>query len=222
MSSKSTSIWLFIDESGDLGHGSGTRYFVVTVLYAPIRPNKIYKPVVLNALKEYERITGVRLEELKASRIRDKSVIREVLKQISELNIRFSSSIYDIASNVTGYLHKEQGEIYLKMLVDAIWECKLEDFDKVYIILDARQHQNYSKQDFSETLKYRLEEKFPGKTITVSQENSNKSYGLQIVDIVSWAVRRMYEHSDVAWWALLENIKHDYWKTTILEPRDLN
>lgn len=212
-------VWLFADESGDLGHRTGSTHFVITVLYANFKPKK-YKALAEPAIDKHKSFTRINVDELKGHDMRN-FINRTVLRDLCDWPVSVESVIYDIRTNLGGYMHDRQGDIHLKMLSGVIKTCRIDHYDPIYVILDEGERQGYSKQEFNDALRTRLLEKWPTKTIFVNQQSSKTSYGIQVVDVVCWAIRRIFELDDTQWLTILKPILNRCLSFTIEEPEDI-
>ena len=198
--------YVFIDESGDLGLG-GSKYFVITAIWTD-------KPEQFDRIIKNARRNKFKKELRKAHEIKANSSSRELKIWILE---RFSS----LESTHGQSVILEKSKLYSKYLKDN--KDKLYNFvagNLANIGIDTKNliiriDRSKGKQNLIEDFNLYMEKKFKeakwNRKINVYHSWSHGWSGLQIADIVSWAVFRKYECNDDYFFKIVEkklNISH--------------
>ena len=198
--------YVFIDESGDLGLG-GSKYFVITAIWTD-------KPEQFDRIVKNARRNKFKKELRKAYEIKANSSSRELKIWILE---RFSS----LESTHGQSVILEKSKLYSKYLKDN--KDKLYNFvagNLANIGIDTKNliiriDRSKGKQNLIEDFNLYMEKKFKeakwNRKINDYHSWSHGWSGLQIADIVSWAVFRKYECNDDYFFKIVEkklNISH--------------
>jgi len=209
-------MYVYIDESGDLGFSSKSpRFFVVAYLTLdyPFEITKLMKRLLkrLHERKEYAR----GYNELKYSNSKD--IVRQrVLEKICKYNVKVGFVVLEKAK-VKPELRKNPAVLYNFVIVDSIMKNilpKLTSNDKLYIIVDrslsrlsADAFNNYAinKASWLMTVQWRQTEQIKLSNIEVRHENSQKEPCLQAADFLAGACFHKYEHKNDCYYRIIEN-----------------
>lgn len=198
--------YVFIDESGDLGLG-GSKYFVITAIWTdkPEQFDRIIKNARRNKFKKELR----KAYEIKANRS-SKELKTWILEKFSILESTHGQSVI-----------LEKSKLYSKYLKDN--KDKLYNFvagNLANIGIDTKSlviriDRSKGKQNLVDDFNFYMDKKFKeakwNREIKVFHSWSHGWSGLQIADIVSWAVFRKYEYNDDHFFKIVEkklNISH--------------
>jgi len=186
--------YIFLDESGELGFKeSSSKYFIITLLscdegeiYA-IR--RIIKRVREKVIKKKMR----RFPEFKGNNSTDK-IRFEVLQRF----VKTKSEIFVIIlekSKVYEYLKTKKDKLYNYISNLIINECSFDN-PCVCLIVDKSKSNRSLREDFDNYIRKRLTEKNNLDKLIIKHENSQNEGCLQVLDFISWAIFRNYEHKD--------------------------
>jgi chorismate mutase len=213
-------MYVYIDESGDLGFSSkSSRFFVVAYLTLdyPFEISKLMKRLLkrMHERKEYAR----GYSELKYSNSKD-IVRRKVLEKLCEHNIKVGFVVLEKAK-VKTELRKNSAMLYNFVIVDSIMKNilpKLMPNDKLHIIVDrslsriaADAFNTYAidKASWLMTVQWRQTEHIKLSNIEVHHENSQKEPCLQAADFLAGACYHKYENNSDCYYKIIENkIEH--------------
>jgi chorismate mutase len=209
-------MYVYIDESGDLGFSlRSSRYFVVAylILDNPFEVAKIMKRLLkkLHERKEYARGCN----ELKYSNSKD-AVRRKVLEKICKGNVEIGFVVLEKAK-VKPELKEKTTVLYNFVIVDAVMKNilpRLTSTDKLYIVVD-KTLSRLSKDAFNKyainkaswlmTVQWRQTEQIRLSNIEVRHENSQREPCLQAVDFLAGACFHKYEHNNDCYYRIIES-----------------
>ena len=202
--------YIFIDESGDLGFNFNkkktSKYFVVTFLFAENKTplDKIVKKTFKGfSKKEVQTHTGVlhAYKELPKTR-------QKVLSLFQEQKVGSVITIYLNKNKVYTKLKDEKQVLYnyvTNILLDRVCTKKLIPIkEKIFIIASRRETNKFLNENFSNyitaqaTGNHKL-------NVEVEIRPPSREKGLQIVDMLSWAIFRKYEHGDESYYNLIKS-----------------
>ena len=209
-------MYVYIDESGDLGFSSkSTRFFVVAYLNLdyPFEMKKAMKRLLKRLHKKGEYARGN--NELKCSNSKD-IVKQKVLRKICQCNAEIGFVVLEKAK-VKPYLKENRTRLYNFIIVDRIMRNILQSLnstDKLNIILDrslspSRREgfNNYARNKASYLLFVEWGKVYPIKlsNIEIRHVNSQKEPCLQAADFLAGACFHKYEHNNNCYYRLFEN-----------------
>lgn len=187
-------MFIFIDESGDLGSRKGSsRYFLLAAVIAddPKPLEKIIKRIRRGLQKKKRKV-----KELHAYHTQP-SVRKKLLSRLNKIpNLRIILFAYNKKENLRGL---SQEDFYFKCAQDVVsaifHETDKNTTDNIIIIFDKKDSNKFSSKRFITELHQKITHKFSSK-FSISLVASNLHKGLQIADFVSWAAFRFYEKED--------------------------
>ena len=189
-------VYVYLDESGDLGFGKrgSSNYFVITLLLiedsTPIK--RLVKKIRQRKLKKNLK----ELPEIKANNS-DKTVRKRFLKDLAKEEIEIHCVIVD-KNKVYNYLRTEKEKLYNYVSGIILTESTIRN-KNIYIIVDKKTSKKVIIEDFNKYIIKKVEERHffhPRTTVKISHYDSKNSPGLQAVDFASWSIFRKYEHND--------------------------
>lgn len=193
---------LFLDESGELGFKlTSSNYFVITILSCENSDLKCLRAISKRVRTRKLKKKYKDLSELKGNNSSD-AIRKVVLEKLGKLNIE----IYILALNkkeVYDYLKKKKHKLYNYIASLILNECVITD-DRVELIADNRGGQILAKE-FSDYVKRKFGERNQRCKLSIVHLDSKKDGGLQMVDFISWAVFRKYEHKDDRFYRIIES-----------------
>ena len=205
-------MYIFIDESGDLGHRgladiSKSKYFVLVGLCCK-DPQKVAKCVIKtrNTLKRPDKVL-----ELKFSASHPETR-RRMLENLALQNIDIHGIVVDKTTVFPSLMDKK--EIYFNW-VSGYLARKLisgfQDGEEVDIIVDKRSF-GQNQEDFDKYINYKIRVILGDRwKINISHKNSHNELCLQATDFLAGTIHRKYRYGDAS---LFEIIKK---KTNIEE-----
>jgi hypothetical protein len=200
--------YLYLDESGDLGHYTespgASRYFVITVLEVTndIDRKAIEKAVertLKNKLHKRRSRQASSITELKATSTVF-AIKQHFYRQIETIPFRLYAVILDKA-RFGNHLQFNHNRIYRFVTNLVIKALPLDVAStRVTFVLDKRMG-GVAMREFNELLRLQIESQIsPLVPLFIDHHNSNKTRSLQAVDLFSWGIYRKYETADTKWY----------------------
>ena len=186
--------YIFLDESGELGFGEkSTKYFIISLLscdeselYSLRRIiKKVRQKLVKKKIKKYPELKGnnstnkVRLDVLNKFMLTKSEIFVIILEK---------SKVYE-------YLKGKKNKLYNYISNLILNECSFDD-KSVCLIVDRSKSNRSLRDDFDSYIRRTLSNKNTINKLTIKHENSQNEACLQVLDFVSWAIFRNYEHKD--------------------------
>jgi len=200
--------YIFLDESGDLGFNfkkkKTSQFFVVTFIFSKEKSNleKMVKKIFKSfSKKEVLNHRGVLHAFKESPKVRQ--------KLLNLFHQQKSSSIITIYLNKKKVYTKLQDEKHIlynyitNILLDRVCTKKLIPVnEKINIIASKRETNKFLNHNFSSYLKNQAKNNHQ-LNIEVSINSPSAEKGLQVADMVSWAIFRKYEHGDESYYNLI-------------------
>jgi hypothetical protein len=201
--------YIFMDESGDLGFNfkkkKTSQFFVVTFVFAKDKTDlekmvkKVFKGFTKTQVKNH---TGVLHTYKESPKTRQK-----LLNLFHEKKTADIITIYLNKKKVYTRLQDEKHVLYnyiTNILLDRVCTKKLIPIDKKITIVASRRETNkFLNDNFSSYLKSQVKSNHRlDIEIDISSPSAEK--GLQVVDMISWAIFRKYEHMDDSYYSLIK------------------
>lgn len=201
--------YIFMDESGDLGFDftkkKTSKYFVITFLFA--KDKKVLEKLVKKIFQGFSS-TEVKNHHGVLHAYKEKPKTRQKL-----LNLFHEKKVADI---ITIYLNKAKVYTALKdekhvlynyvtnILLDRVCTKKLiPTNEKISVIASRRETNKFLNENFSSYLKRQAKNNHKlNIEITITSPSSEK--GLQMVDMISWAIFRKREYNDEKYYNLIK------------------
>jgi len=188
-------IFIYLDESGDLGFNKGSsKYFVISFIAMDTKTNLILKRKIKKVKKRHKIGKDVEIKANKSNH----SLRVDVLKEICSLPIE----IYSITTKKQGInksLRKDTNIFYNYMvnliLVPYIEESKISN---LCLIADSRINKVSKGMRFGDYLKYKVffENNLYKIKLDIKYLDSLTSYGLQAVDFITNSIFKSYEQAN--------------------------
>ncbi len=127
---------------------------------------------------------------------------------------------YDICRWVIQKDKKNKLYNYISNLI--INECSFDN-PFVCLIVDKSKPNRSLREDFDNYIRRKLSEKNNLGKLTIKHENSQNEGCLQVLDFISWAIFRNYEHKDSHFIDIIKDrivIKKEIFQKRYLDPRD--
>ena len=209
-------MYIYLDESGDLGFNKqSSKHYVIAVL-ATQHPKTIE-----NALKRYR--TNLKkasskkyrkLGEFKFNKAPDNVKIN-ILNIISSKNVKLGY-VHVEKERVYPKLQEKRNEFYAYMCRILLDKFLIETPDpKIDLIVD-RQFAKKHRENFDNYLDWKITELLDGlKELNITHRDSYQDPCLQAVDFVCGAIYRCYNRDDPKYFEMIKNnciVKHEMWK----------
>jgi hypothetical protein len=193
-------MYIYLDESGDLGFSEkASNYFVITLLFVnePSPIKKCIKKIRYKKLKKQLQ----KLPEIKAYNSNDRIQIM-VLRCLITTEIEVHTIVLNKAT-ISKKLKKENLYNYLTgMLIE---ECALLKHPSVTLVVDRRTYKYHVIREFDQYIKFKVESQLSLKTkFQIHHKDSETDGGLQAVDFISWSIFRNYEWKDSRFYDLIK------------------
>lgn len=194
--------YIFLDESGELGFkSSSSKYFIITLLscdegelYGLRRiMKKVRGKIIKKKMKKYP--------ELKGNNSNDK-IRLEVLNRFNLTNSEVFVIILE-KSKVYEYLKSKKDKLYNYISTLILNECSLEN-NHVCLVVDKSKSNRSLREDFDNYVRKILTQKNHC-TLKIQHENSQTEGCLQVLDFISWAIFRKYEHEDSRFFEIIKD-----------------
>lgn len=201
--------YIFMDESGDLGFNfkkkKTSKFFVVTFILTKDKNDldKIVKKIFRGFSKtEVKNHAGTLHAYKESSQTRHK--LLNLLHSKKSISI---ITVYLNKDKVYTRLQDEKHVLYnyvTNILLDRICTKKLIPIDeKIKIIASRRETNKFLNSNFSSYLKNQSKNNH-GLDIEIDILSPHSEKGLQVVDMISWAIFRKYEHGDDTYYNVIK------------------
>ena len=192
-------VYIFIDESGDLGR-FGTNYFTIAglVVDEPISLRRIIKKARQRKLKKKIK----ELPELKANKT-NKVIRKYILSKVASSECQIFAIAVD-KSMIMPRLYEVKDRLYnyiCGILVNEI----VSNYDLVHIIIDKKHTNTLIRENFNHYLIKKIKSRHNRIIIDISHRDSQSTPELQVVDFVAWAINRKFNTGDDEYYRIIEN-----------------
>ena len=195
--------YIFLDESGELGFKErSSKYFIITLfscdegeIYSIRRIMKrIREKLIRKKVKKYPELKG----NNSSNKIRF-----EVLERFSKMKAEIFVIILE-KSKVYEYLKDKKDKLYNYLSNLVINECSFDN-PSVCLIVDRSKSNRSLRGDFDNYIRNKLVERNHLNKLVIRHESSHNEACLQVLDFVSWAIFRSYEHKDSRFFDVIKN-----------------
>lgn len=198
-------MYIFLDESGDLGFGERSSKWFLFTLVVVDDPRKLER-VIKSARRSLKKKHKHSFSELHAYNC-DDITRRRVLTKLAELDISVVSTILN-KQKVYVDLQNQKNHLYnftANIVLDRLINTKLIDGGKyISLVVDRKDTKKHLRDNFisyiTEAMKQR---RGGGFEMTLAASHDEK--GLQAVDFISWAIFRKYESGDFEFYEIIKN-----------------
>ncbi len=191
--------YVYIDESGDLGQ-RGSKYFIITALWVdnPALFDRLIKNIRRHKFKKQLR----KAQEIKANKS-SKELIEHILKKFSEIDSAHAQSIIlEKKKLYSKYLKEDKNKLY-NFVCGHLASIGV-DSKKLIIRIDRSKGKQNLISDFNKYLSLKFKEVKWNRELEVFHSWSQSWSGLQITDIISWAVFQKFEHDNDYYFKIIE------------------
>jgi len=199
MFASSAFVYVFVDESGDLGR-HGSNFFVIACLSTTnARPlERIIKKVRVRRLKKKLHA----LPELKANSSTPE-VRKEVLQRLVSCDCKIDLIVID-KRQVRDYLYSAKNRLY-----NYLFGLLIEDMDlqKAYIeiIIDKKDSNRLLRDDLNQYICKKIKLNHDCDHVSIKHVPSFANQALQVVDFVAWAAYRKFSFNDETYYKIIES-----------------
>jgi len=200
--------YIFLDESGDLGFNfqkrKTSKFFIITCLFTGNKSplEKIVKNIHSELKKKYKRRFGV------LHCVKEKPITRKrLLRRLNEKDC-IIMTIYLNKKKVYTRLQNEKQVLYnyvANVLLDRIYSKKIIPArNNIELIASRRETNKFLNENFRNYLNIQMRNRHRV-SIKVSIKSPSEEKVLQVVDFVSWATFRKYQHGDDSYYSLIKS-----------------
>ena len=194
----SSTKYIFIDESGDLGR-YGTNYFTIAcvVVNDPKYLERIMKKLRRRRLKKALK----ELPEIKANN--SNRIIREyVLRLISRAPCEIFAIVVD-KSKIMPNLFDVKDRLYNFLCRILLTEIKSSDV--MHVVIDKKHTNTLIRENFNEYIKNMMKQRKSVGNISIRHLSSYSSQSLQVVDFVAWSINRKFNYGDDLYYSIIKH-----------------
>lgn len=198
-------MYLFLDESGDLGFKSkSSKWFIFTLVV--VEDNRSLERVIKKERKNLKKKYQKSFSELHAYHC-DDITRKRVLKSLAELDISVVTTIlnkekvYIDFQNQKNYLYNYSANILLERLIN---KNIIRDDDILDLVVDKKDTKKNLKNNFINYITEGMDSRRNG-NFKMQLSKSHEEKGLQAVDFLSWAIFRKYEKGDYEFYEIIKD-----------------
>lgn len=198
-------MYLFLDESGDLGFNKNSSKWFLFTLVIVDDPRKLER-VIKKARKTLNKKHKKKFTELHAYHC-DSITRTRVLKSLARENISVITTVlnkqkvYVDLRNQKNYLYNFTANIILDRLINT----RLIDGEKhLSLVVDRKDTKKHLRDNFISYITEAMKQRRAG-SFEMSLAASHDEKGLQAVDFISWAIFRKYERGDFEFYEIVKN-----------------
>lgn len=198
-------MYIFLDESGDLGFSEkSSKWFLFTlvVIDDPRKLERVIKKVRRSLKKKHKH----EFSELHAYHA-DDITRKRLLKSLSELDISIITTILNKSKvhidlrNQKNYLYNYTANIILDRMIN---KQLIDGGQHISLIVDRKDTKRHLRENFISYITEAMNSRRSGKfKMTLAASHDEK--GLQAVDFISWAIFRKYEKGDFDFYEIIKD-----------------
>lgn len=206
-------LYLYIDESGDLGfdfiNHNPSKFFTIAILAVKRENHKILTKAIEITKRRKFNIKKHKIEELKGSKC-PLEIKKYFYNRVKDIDFK----LYAITLNkirVYEKLRKDKEKVYnfiTRLVLDKIPFNTANS--RIEIIID-RSKTKKNIFEFNQYILQQIKNKFAAKIpFNIYHHNSKQSLGLQTIDLFCWGIFKKYEAKDLEWYNIFkEKITYD-------------
>lgn len=200
-------MYIFLDESGDLGFGKKSSKWFLFTLVVVDDPRKLER-IVKKIRKTLNKKHKIKLSELHAYHC-DNITRTRMLNSLAKEDIYVVTTVlnkdkvYVDLQNQKNYLYNFTANIILDRLINT----KLIDHTKhISLVVDRKDTKRHLRDNFISYITSTMKERRSGsEKFKMSLAASHEDKGLQAVDFISWAIFRKYEKGEFEFYEIIKN-----------------
>jgi len=191
--------YAYIDETGDLGE-KGSNCFVITAIW--INSPALFDRLIKNIRRHKFRKELKKAQEIKANKSSER-LIEHILRKFSEVDTAHAQSIIlDKKKLYSEFLKEDKNKLYNFVCGHLASMCV--DSKKLIIRIDRAKGKQDLIDDFNKYMEAKFKEVKWNRELEVYHSWSHSWSGLQIADVVSWAVFNKFEYGNDRYFKLIE------------------
>lgn len=195
-------MYIFLDESGDLGFSKKSQqYFVIAILIT-----KDKKPIENCIKRVRQRKLPKKYKRIPELKFRNSNCIirRSVLKCLSKKDVEISYILLN-KRRVYPHLQDKKNIVYNYITSFLLQKVLSEESDKIEFVVD-RLYTKKNREEFNGYINYKIR-RVLRRTIKISIEhkNSEEERCLQAVDFVAGAIYRKYVFDDESYYSIIRD-----------------
>lgn len=198
-------MYIFLDESGDLGFSKKSSKWFLFTLVVTGEPRKLEK-VIQKARKVLSKKHKRKYSELHAYHT-DEITRKRILHSIAELDILIVTTILNKEKVYVG-LQEQKNYLYnytANILLDRLLNTNLIDIKhELILVADRKDTKKNLQENFISYITSAMKERRKG-NFRMSLARSHDEKGLQAVDFISWAIFRKYERGDFDYYEIIKD-----------------
>lgn len=198
-------VYIFLDESGDLGFSEkSSKWFLMAAVFtkSPRRVEKVIKKTRKGLKKKYKKVAE--LHAYHSQPITKKRILRG-LAEVDDLAILTlvlnKKKVFVDFKNQKAYLYNFLANTLLSFLKEKKYLSEESVFE---ICIDQRETKKFLRENFINYLTENLEYG-PSKSFKVKIKPSHTEKCLQAIDFISWAIFRKYEQNDYEYYEIIKD-----------------
>jgi hypothetical protein len=198
-------MYIFLDESGDLGFRMGSsKWFLFTLVVVdnPRILERVIKKVRKNLKKKYNRkfseLHAYHCDDITRTKVLSLLAQEDIMVVTTVLN---KNKVYVDLQNQKNYLYNFAANIILDRLIKS---KKIDNNMQLSLVVDRKDTKKHLKDNFVSYITKAMKERRSG-NFEMSLAASHDEKGLQAVDFISWAIFRKYEQEDFEFYELIKN-----------------
>lgn len=198
--------YVYIDESGDLGE-NGSKYFIITAVW--IDKPEIFDRLIKNIRRYKFHSELKKTQEIKANNSSN-SLKEYVLKEFTKIySVHSQSIILEKSKLKNNYLQKDKNKLY-NYVAGRLANIAI-DSKKLIIRIDKSKGKRSLRDDFDKYLIEKFKEARWVRDIEIYHSWSHSWSGLQVADMISWAVFQKFESNNDYYFKIIEKkVNIDY------------
>lgn len=197
-SKMSSFLYVYIDESGDLGK-YGSKYFTVAAVI--VEDQQILKRIIKKVRQRKLKKTIKQLPELKANNS-DRLTREAVLNYVKKANCSIFAIVVE-KDHIMNHLFEIKNKLY-NYLCGILMEKIIIPSNKLVIIIDKKHTNTLMREDFNSYIKNKLSLRESKLEIEIHHKESFSLNELQVVDFIAWSINRKFNSNDDYYYKFIE------------------
>ena len=201
MAVPSSPIWVFVDETGDVGRAPGSSRYLIVAAVLTRDPKPLRKTVVKTRKHLRKKLRNV--PELKAWHT-PKEVVMRLLQYIAELDVEITAAILD---KRTAPACSESEDWYRLVCAEAVWPC-FEKYGWLQLVLDRRYTDKKRRKKLNHSILARTLDFSQGPRAFIAEiehSDSAQEKGVQAADAVVWSIGQKYERGNDEFYEIIKD-----------------
>jgi len=205
-------IYIFLDESGDLGFDFSkkktSKSFIITVLLA--KNKNIVDKIIKKVYQSFSQKQIERRRNYLHCNNEDETTRMKLYNELSKRDVKIASIYFDKTNCKNFELenkHNTYNNLIIKILEYLFAENIINNTERNYLIASRRDTNKKLKLNFIEE----IETKFSNQNLFVEIIPAGEEKGLQVVDFVSYALFNKYEYQELKYYNIFKHLIVNEW-----------